>query len=216
MMKDLKDILGHARVPDPGEAYWESFAARVERKVEQPPLAAPRPDLRLLRLAPALASAAVLALVLSWLPTEKPAPPTMLSASPPVRESKRTAVLAVQEGPDSVLVVLGRAARDKADRARDAFAGGDTTVLLPLARSWEKIVRMGLVGSIEQALERDEDIEPFVVFLKNTVLSRSAEWERMVDETSDPDSLAVLEAAVDATDALYDVLDSRFDLNGKG
>ncbi len=128
----------------------------------------------------------------------------------------RTVKLALQEGPESVLVLLGRAAGEKADMARAAFDGGDTAVLLPLARSWEKIVRTGLVGSIEKAIEGDEDIEPFVAFLKEKVLSRQADWQRMADQSSDPDSLEVLEAAVDATDALYDILGDRFTLNGRG
>jgi hypothetical protein len=213
-MDDMKNILN--RVPDPGPKYWETFPARVERRIERDAKAPARPDRRVLRMAPAITSAAALALVLSLLTTFEPGAPLPLEMSPPVQESMRTVKLAVQEGPQSVLVVLGRAASEKADMARVAFDGGDTAVLLPLARSWEKIVRTGLVRSIEKALEGDEDIEPFVAFLKENVLSRQADWQRMADQSSDPDSLQVLEAAVDATDALTYILGVRFALNGKG
>jgi len=213
-MDGMKSILN--RVPDPGPEYWETFSARVDRKIERDAKVPARPDRRLLRMAPAIASAAALALLLGLLTTFEPVAPLPPEMSPPVQESMRTVKLALQEGPESVLVVLGRAACEKADMARAAFDGGNTAVLLPLARSWEKLVRTGLVGSIEKAIEGDEDIEPFVAFLKEKVLSRQADWQRMADQSSDPDSLEVLEAAVDATDALYDILGDRFVLNGRG
>jgi hypothetical protein len=223
-MDNLKEFLGRTRVPDPGEEYWQALPGRISRRLDgEPSEGAQNARYRPVRgrLLPVAAAAAALLLlaVLSAVRFAPPAPeriPVEIPGRPVVLESERTAALARNDEAGGVLRILGKAAREKVNQALDAHRRGEDERLAPLVRSFEMIVRTGILQRIRKALDRNEDLSGSVGFLRESVLSVNVHWQRLARDLSDPESAGALQKAVEATRALSRVLDEQANGNERG
>jgi hypothetical protein len=224
-MDDLKDLLGSADVPDPGEAYWRSFGKRVE--AASPP-AAPKPVAKSAprRFLAVVAGAAALlmgsAAGLWFLPGDEtpvaPPPPPASPGGPEALPSGaaadaagRTAKLAGREDA-GVLGILREAASEKVQGAERAFDRRDVEVLAPLARSYAKILREGLRPRLNLAVESGEDLSPWVPEIRRALESGASTWKRLSEKTEDEASRREMAGACEATREMETLLEDEFPL----
>ncbi|MHC4777470.1 MAG: hypothetical protein ACYTFG_02705 [Planctomycetota bacterium] len=213
MTKTVEDFLKEARVPDPGELYWNDFPGRVATRLEaerSSTFARPHP-----RWGPAIpvsvaATAAAIIMLITLLGPQSPSTPAESGSNHVVMESEKTVKLALDPAPEGILQTLNSMARDKASRAQAAAEKGDWPVVAPLIRSYEKILTDGLLRGVERALEEEEDLSDTVPGLVESVSVHREEWIRMVASARDEDAQEALESAIDASDSLLAILEDRF------
>ncbi len=208
-MDNLKNLLESDPVPDPGEGYWREFPGRVSARLDADgPRAAGvrRPDAArtAARLLPAAAAAALFffALSLPRLGVVRVGPVPAVMPGPSPSEAETTASLADSSGSESVIMILDRTATEKAGMAAAAFRRGDIGSLVPIVRSWEKLVRTGIIGSLRKANQNDEDIGAYSGRILDSAAAADAQWREMAAAVKGGEAGEALMTAIETAEAL--------------
>lgn len=216
-MAEFDDVREKCPVPDPGPDYWAGFARRVHRRIDE--AAAPLRSVAARALRGAFLGAAAAAAVVAWAlvlfgPVEEPPPPA--SASPALSDPARTARIAARPGFEETLAVLSRSAAEKMELARRALENGDPAMAPPLLRSYERLLRDGLMTGVERALEKEEDVLPAVERLREAAAAGLSQATLLAAAPRDPECLRALEGAAAAARDLDRFLSERFQGHDRG
>jgi hypothetical protein len=215
-MRDIREILEKARVPDPGKDYWNRVPSRIMAEIESGSgrasgIASPLPRAR--AQAAAVVAGLFLLAVLLALPEggsdyhAKVSP----SSKPALKESTTTAELAVRTSSSGILGVLGRSAAEKAESARRAFHRGDSDRLVALVRSYEKILRTGILGKLMNAAEEDELLSRSDIrLLRESVMTGDSDFREMAAKSGSGDFKNAVIDAMEASKSIVRLLDERF------
>lgn len=204
---NLKDLLKNDPVPDPGEGYWRDFGPRVSARIDLPGRTAAEgraPARTAARLLPVAAAAALFLLALS-IPrpgSEQPAAAHARIPAAGVSAARTTARLADNPGTENAILILKKTAEEKAGLAVEAFRRGDIESLAPAVRSWERIIRTGIIGNLRKAGQDDDDIEPFAGRILDSTVAAHGHWRDMAAVIVDGEAGEALLTAIDAAETL--------------
>lgn len=208
-MDDLDKILGMTEIPDPGRGYWESFSRRVDAML--PPQGTTFWTM-FRRRAVLFASSAAVGLLTAFIAvslTGDRVAPGLQTVKPVVAASRVTVTLSSDSGSQHTILVLNNSAKDKLTMAREACERGQWDSIAPLARSFEKILSVGLTSSLDKAAESDEDLNEFIDDMLETASDGAAGWKKIA-AVADSRAGADLTAAIKASENLAQTLDERF------
>ncbi len=217
-MDNLRNILESDPVPDPGERYWREFAGRVAARLEtdasrtagMQSAGVPRAAAGFL---PVAAAAALflfaLALPRMGVVRRDSTPEGIRSAV--LSEAETTARLAGVGDGEGLIMILDRTAGEKAGMAAAAFRRGDIDSLVPIVRSWEKIVRTGMIGSLAKVGRNDEDVGAFAGKILESAAAADSQWRAMAAAIDDQEAGEVLLTAIDTAEDLVSALGNRLE-----